>query len=58
MCNDSNELTLENLVAVEKHIVTEPSDSSRKYAGSEIGKGELERLGIVASDLGLVLGCL
>lgn len=54
--DDANELRLEELVAVEEDIVTEPATRSCDQTGTKVGEGELERFHIIASNLGLLLG--
>lgn len=51
-----DELTLEELVAVEENIVGEPATSSCEYAESEVLEGQLQGLGIITSDGSLLLG--
>lgn len=54
-CQDCNELVLEELVAVEEHIIGKPGACRRKQSGSEVGKCHLERLCVVARDMRLPL---
>lgn len=51
-----DELALEELVAVEENIVGEPAASSGEHAESEVLEGQLQRLGIITGDGGLLLG--
>lgn len=51
-----DELRLEEFVAVEEHVIGKPSTTSRDETWTKVRNGQLERLGIVASDIRLALG--
>lgn len=54
--NDLDELTLEELVSVEKDVIAEPSTSSSKQTTTKVGEAVLESSHVVASNIGSVLG--
>ena len=58
MGDDADELALEELVAVEEDVVAEPATGGRDQTRAEVTEGQLERLHIVAGNLGLLLGGL
>lgn len=50
--DDLDELTLEELVAVEENVVAEPSTSGGDQTATEVGEARLEGSGVVSSDAG------
>lgn len=55
MGDDLDEFTLEQLVPVEEDVVGEPASGGGDHAGSEVSKGEAQRLGVVAGHFALLL---
>lgn len=54
--NDLDELTLEQLVAVEENVVAEPSTSSSQETTTKVGETSAESVEIIAGDVGAGLG--
>lgn len=54
--DDLDELTLEELVAVEEDVIAEPSTSGGEQTATKVGEARLEGSGVVASDAGTGLG--
>lgn len=54
--DDLDELTLEELVAVEENVVAEPGASGGEQTATEVGEAGLEGSDVVASDAGTALG--
>lgn len=53
--DDSDELTLEEFITVEEHVVRKPSTGSRDQTGTEVLESQSQRLGVVAGDFRLGL---
>lgn len=56
--NSFDELSLEQFVAVEEDVIGVPGTRSCKNTSTEVGEGQAQRLGIVASNRSLFLGLL
>lgn len=56
--DDLDELALEELVAVEEHVVAEPSASSSKKTTAEVAEAVSKSGDVVSSNVGLALGIL
>lgn len=53
--DDLDELVLEQLVPVEEDIVGEPRSRGGDHTGSKVGKGQPQRVGVVAGDFAFLL---
>lgn len=54
MGDDTDKVTLEELVSIEENVIGKPCTCCSNHTGSEVTKSELQRLSVVAGDLALL----
>lgn len=55
MGDDSDKVTLEELVSIEENVIGKPCTCRSNQTGSEVAESELQRLSVVAGHLALLL---